>query len=65
MSGIGFSDHCYTPHDTSYCMPASRLDDYIAECRALHDEYTAGLTFSAASSRIISEVAPTADTIML
>ena len=39
MSGIGFSDHCYTPHDTSYCMPASRLDDYIAECRALHDEY--------------------------
>ena len=39
MSGIGFSDHCYTPHDTSYCMPASRLDDYIAECRVLRDEY--------------------------
>ena len=27
MTAMGFSDHCYTPHDTSYCMPAAQLDD--------------------------------------
>lgn len=43
MSGIGFSDHGCTPHDLSYCMPAARLDEYIAQCRALRAEYAGRL----------------------
>lgn len=39
MTAIGFSDHGYTPHDESYCMPRDRLDEYIAECHSLRGEF--------------------------
>lgn len=39
MSSLGFSDHCYTYFDTSYCIPKDRVADYIKEVRDLGEEY--------------------------
>ena len=39
MKSLGFSDHCYTYFDTSYCIPKDKVSDYIKEVRALSEEY--------------------------
>lgn len=44
MESIGFSDHSYTPFDESYCMKKENEGAYIAEIRALADEYRGRIT---------------------
>ncbi len=39
MSRIGFSGHCYTFFDTSYCMSEDEVKAYRAEIAALKDKY--------------------------
>ena len=39
LKKIGFSDHSYTPCDTSYCMKRRRYKEYIAEISALKEKY--------------------------
>ena len=39
MKSLGFSDHCYTYFDTSYCIPKDKVGDYIKEVRDLGKEY--------------------------
>ena len=39
MISLGISDHCYTYFDTSYCVPAERLDEYKSEVKRLRDKY--------------------------
>lgn len=36
---IGFSDHSFTPCDTSYCMKAERYPDYFSEIHRLKEKY--------------------------
>ncbi|MBQ4599869.1 MAG: histidinol-phosphatase [Clostridia bacterium] len=39
MSRIGFSGHCYTFFDTSYCMSEDGVKEYCAEIAALKEKY--------------------------
>ena len=39
LNTIGFSDHSYTSHDTSYCLPKERIGDYLAEISRLKEKY--------------------------
>ena len=39
LLSIGFSDHSFTPCDTSYCMKLKDYPDYIAEIERLKKEY--------------------------
>ena len=39
MVSLGFSDHCYTYFDTSYCVQADRLADYKAQVRKVQELY--------------------------
>lgn len=39
MEAIGISDHSYTDHDLGYCMQKENEAAYIAELRALKEEY--------------------------
>ena len=39
MTSLGFSDHCYTYFDTSYCIQKEDLPKYIKEVRELGEEY--------------------------
>ncbi len=39
MLSLGFSDHSFTPCDTSYCIKESALDDYYKSVNALKEEY--------------------------
>ncbi|MBQ7364890.1 MAG: histidinol-phosphatase [Clostridia bacterium] len=41
---IGFSVHAYTAIDTSYCIPKERTSAYLAELRALRQEYADRIT---------------------
>lgn len=36
---IGFSDHSFTPCDTSYCMKLEQYEDYFAEIQRLREKY--------------------------
>ena len=36
---LGFSDHTYTPFDTSYCMKKEKVDKYIKQVNALKEKY--------------------------
>lgn len=36
---LGFSDHSYTPFDTSYCMKEEQVSNYINEINALKEKY--------------------------
>ena len=36
---LGFSDHSFTPCDTSYCMKLERYNAYLAEIARLRDQY--------------------------
>ncbi len=36
---LGFSDHSYTPFDTSYCMKKEKVDEYIKQVNALKEKY--------------------------
>ncbi len=39
LATIGFSGHCYTPQDTSYCMSEAATAQYRAEIAALRTQY--------------------------
>lgn len=39
MGCIGFSDHCYTSFDESYCLPKHRLKEYRDTIYALKEKY--------------------------
>ncbi len=39
MVSIGFSDHCYTYFDTSYCIPRDKVSVYIDEVERLKKKY--------------------------
>ena len=39
MDTVGFSDHSFTPFDTSYCTPEERLPLYRAEIARLKEKY--------------------------
>ena len=39
MESIGFSDHSFTACDTSYCMKLEQYPAYMAEVRAIKEEY--------------------------
>lgn len=39
MTSLGISDHSYTYFDTSYCIPAERIEEYKKEVRALCEKY--------------------------
>ena len=39
FDALGFSGHSFTPFDTEYCMAPDDIAKYIAEIRALKDEY--------------------------
>ena len=39
MISLGISDHCYTYFDTSYCVPADKVEAYKSEVRRLRDKY--------------------------
>ncbi len=39
LLSIGFSDHSFTPCDTSYCMKKKDYPEYIAEINRLKEEY--------------------------
>lgn len=40
---LGFSDHSYTPCDTSYCMMPDRYASYFAEIKRLREKYAGEL----------------------
>ncbi len=39
MHSLGFSDHCYTCFDTSYCIQAENVQKYISEVRRQAERY--------------------------
>lgn len=39
MLSLGFSDHSFTPCDTSYCMRSEQYDAYLQEIAALKEKY--------------------------
>lgn len=39
MLSLGFSDHSFTPCDTSYCLPETRFGEYLAEIARLKEKY--------------------------
>ncbi len=39
MISLGFSDHCYTYFDTSYCVQADNVKNYISEVRRQAEAY--------------------------
>lgn len=43
MISLGFSDHCYTYFDTSYCVQKDRVEEYKREIRRLQREYADSL----------------------
>ena len=39
MISLGFSDHCYTYFDTSYCVQADKIEEYKREVRRVKELY--------------------------
>ncbi len=39
MRTVGFTDHSFTPFDTSYCIPESRLEEYRETIKSLREKY--------------------------